>query len=415
MKKLIFLIISFCILIPCLEAQSLTYSYFIQQVKNQNPEYLAAQLSNAQAQAELSVAKKINNPVLSAEYGNNSDKSMLMGQSGSMELSQTLSFGRHSRIQSASFAAQAAQSGMLYQQQGIVADATKEFLNALMLRDQCSIMKETVENMKKLYSADSIRKEKGDISPLDLMQTRIESGLARQDFRTKEAELNNALTLLDLLMNSHNQKTQHVVGELLKVENLYHLDTILPQALLHRMDLDEAMNLVKSSQSELKNIRMQRIPEMDIALGANYNARVRNEEAPAPEFWGYTVGVSIPLPLSNINRGEVKMGEFKVQEAQLLSQSIEAQIRMEVTSAFNTYQMAKEKVKEFDASFIQDAQQVLDGKMYAYFRGESSLLEVIDAQRTYNEIRLAYVESLYDLQCALVDLEFSMGIWNYEL
>lgn len=415
MKKLFVIIIGLLASISFLEAQELTYGRFIQLVKDQNPDYLAARISGCQAESELSVAKKINNPVLSAEYGNNSDQRMLMGQSGSIELSQTLSLGRRSRIQRAAFAAKAAQSGMIHQQQGVVADATKEFLNALMLRDQCVIMEETVDNMKKLYVADSIRKEKGDISPLDLIQTRLETGMARQEFRTKETEYINALSLLDLLMNSPSQRTKGISGQLNKNGKDFLLDSILPQALQNRKDLDEAQNLVISSQHELKNIRMQRIPEMDIALGANYNTRVRNEEAPAPEFWGYSVGVSIPLPVSNLNRGEVKLGEYKLQEAELLSQSLETQICNEVITAFNTYRMAFEKVREFDSDFIQDARQVWEGRMYAYFRGESSLLEVIEAQRTYNEVRLSYVESVYELQCALVDLEFSAGIWDFEL
>ena len=55
------------------------------------------------------------------------------------------------------------------------------------------------------------------------------------------------------------------------------------------------------------------------------------------------------------------------------------------------------------------AQQVLDGKLYAYQRGETSLLEVLTAQHTFNEIQKDYATCVYDCMVALVELERSIG------
>jgi cobalt-zinc-cadmium efflux system outer membrane protein len=44
-------------------------------------------------------------------------------------------------------------------------------------------------------------------------------------------------------------------------------------------------------------------------------------------------------------------------------------------------------VQQFDNGMLTDAKEVLEGKIYSYKRGETSLLEVLNAQRTYNDVQ----------------------------
>ena len=57
----------------------------------------------------------------------------------------------------------------------------------------------------------------------------------------------------------------------------------------------------------------------------------------------------------------------------------------------------------------------MDGKIYSYNRGEVSLLEVLDAQRTYDEVQAQYIETLFNYSSALVEFERSAGIWDIEI
>ena len=41
-----------------------------------------------------------------------------------------------------------------------------------------------------------------------------------------------------------------------------------------------------------------------------------------------------------------------------------------------------------------------------------TLLEVLNAQRTYDEVRTLYIETLYNYAASLVELETSAGIWD---
>lgn len=63
---------------------------------------------------------------------------------------------------------------------------------------------------------------------------------------------------------------------------------------------------------------------------------------------------------------------------------------------------------------LQEARAILEGKIYSYTRGETALLEVINAQRSYNETRLAYDEARYNYAVALVELQRAADIWDID-
>ena len=72
----------------------------------------------------------------------------------------------------------------------------------------------------------------------------------------------------------------------------------------------------------------------------------------------------------------------------------------------------RKQVQQFQSGLLLEAKRVLDGKVYAYQRGKTSLLEVLNAQRTYNTIRMDYFTTLYSYASALVQLERAAGIWD---
>ena len=62
------------------------------------------------------------------------------------------------------------------------------------------------------------------------------------------------------------------------------------------------------------------------------------------------------------------------------------------------------------ASFIADAQTILKNKIFGYKQGETGLLEVLDAQRTYNEVLLSFYDTLFRAMKAQIELDRAVGI-----
>jgi cobalt-zinc-cadmium efflux system outer membrane protein len=106
------------------------------------------------------------------------------------------------------------------------------------------------------------------------------------------------------------------------------------------------------------------------------------------------------------------MAEFKVQQAEELFKQVELQISVEVTQSWEFYVDYCNQVANFNSGLLEDAEKVRKGKIYSYQRGETSLLEVLNAQRTFNDIQTTYYETLFYQAASLIELEKSAGIWD---
>lgn len=166
------------------------------------------------------------------------------------------------------------------------------------------------------------------------------------------------------------------------------------------------------SEKNLNLLKAERSFEFSIEAGYSYNSIVRNEIAPAPAFNGISAGISVPMKFSNINRGQVKAAEMAISQNAVLSRESELEIRTEVVRAFNKYTAQRQKVGHFNLGLIGDAQRILTGKIFSYQKGETNLIEVINAQRTYIDLQLDYIDALFEFTASLIELERAAGIWD---
>lgn len=410
MKQTILFISALMIAATSLKAQVYSLNEFLEAVMKGNLDYAAEQLNVSVSQAEASAAKMGQDPSISVGYDNNSDWDIAMGRAWSVEIAKPLSLGKISaRTHLANKNIQVAQASLSNYQTTLRAEATLAFVDALLARELTSIAQRNLDDMRQLYASDSLRHAKGDISEIDMMQTRLEVTLARQEYLSQKAQYSNALVALDCLAGQPQRGTIAVDGSLQAPTQLYDLETLVCQAIAKRHDLEAARLGQEAALAESALLRRERRPDMELSAAASYNTRVRNEEAPAPEFMGYSVGLSIPLPLSNINRGAVRACEFRAQQAELAVQSLEAHVRTEVNQAFNDYEAARLRVQDYDAGILDQSRQVLEGRRYAYQRGESSLLELLTAQHAYNDMLQSYAEALHDCHAAHIQLIRAIG------
>jgi cobalt-zinc-cadmium efflux system outer membrane protein len=103
------------------------------------------------------------------------------------------------------------------------------------------------------------------------------------------------------------------------------------------------------------------------------------------------------------------------QQNEMQYQAIELQIASEVAQAHNKYQIACRQVEQFNTGLLNEAEAIFKKKVYSYERGETSILELLNAQRTYNDVQINYNETLYKCAVALVELEQACGIWDVEI
>ncbi len=397
-------------------AQSINYKTFMDSVMNKNQAYRAEKLNIPISEALYKASKVLPNPSLSASYGNNSDWGIQMGQSVEIEVSQPITFGVvAARKQVAKNEARIASTNVDDYLLNLKADATVCFIETMLARDFSQIAYQTYENMQHLATGDSLRFIKGDISEYDMLQTRVELRIAQQEYLATVASYNNALVALDLYTGNPSRGTSAIEGQLTNPSKEYTLIELTDIALRHRPDLKSAQQSVSLAESQARLVKRERLPEVEVSLGVSINSEVRNEIAPAPRFVGYTAGVSLPLPFSNTNKGNIRASQLSIQRSQLQAEALENQLISEIMQALNNYNMAQRNAKTYTEELIHDAEKIMKGRLYAYQRGETSLIEVLAAQETYNQVRKNYAEALSQCMTAWVELQKVTGLFEIEI
>lgn len=236
------------------------------------------------------------------------------------------------------------------------------------------------------------------------------------ELRQAMTDLENTFRTLSALIGRFTRDTLYIPrGDVLNPVRKFAAEQLLETALANRADLQAAFKQVEVARREVKVARRERNTDIDLALGVSKNARVRNEEAPAPPFTGVTVGVGIPLKFSNFYQGEVKAARFREKQFEMRYRQAQVEVQTEVMQAYRCYESLKEQLNAYENGLLEHAREVMEGKIYSYTRGESSLLEVLDAQRTYDDVRSQYIETYFQLTVALVELERKAGVWDIEI
>ncbi|MCW3464148.1 TolC family protein [Chitinophaga nivalis] len=393
----------------------LTYDSFLQGVGQHNLGYAAEQYNVAMATANTTAAKIFPDPQLSMGAVDNGQRRMKMGYGFTAELGWTLELGgkRRARIHLATSQEEMAQALLTDYFRQLRANATLDYLNALKQQAIYEVRYNSYQSMQGIADADSIRFKLGAITAIDARQSRLEAAAMRNEVYEGDAGRQTALLQLSTLLGKAPADTLYQpTGDFSGFERHFDLAALLTAALNNRADLLAARKSRQTAKDALQLAKANRVLDLGLTAGVGNNAVVRNVVAPTPSTTAVTAGISIPLKFSNRNPGELKAATYGVLQADVVYEQTVVQIQQEVRQASINYYAAGQQVRQFKTGLLADAQQVLEGKKYSYSRGETTLLEVLNAQRTYNETQQSYYETLYNYAAALVELERAAGIWD---
>jgi len=413
MKKLFF-IFQICLFVPgynCLAQNKLSFDTYISKVQENNIAYAVEKFNVSIAESKILSAQAFEDPELSIGYFDNGEKKRQLGYGYEAELEWKLELGgkRKARINLAKSEHALTQALLLNYFKNLKADATIAYCNALQSQKIFEVKQNSYEAMMQLAKSDSIRFNLGDISELNAKQSNVEALILKNEVFIAQANYKNNLSQLALLMGSMNYdftivdifpKTANKQLDLLFLQNL---------AIENRTDLVVALQNKEVSKRNIELAKANRAIDLGLKLGMEYNSIIRNEIAETPRFTKIGGGVVIPLKFSNKKNSDLKIAKFELDQNERLYDLAHLEVNTEVHQTYNLFIANQKQVQEFNSGLLEKAKAVLNGKTYSYKRGETALLEVLDAQRTYNEIQEKYYETLFDYTVSLIELERVTG------
>lgn len=392
-----------------------TLSEFLSDVMQGNLEYIAGQFNVSIAEAELKAAKVFPDPEVSVGYSNNENRTLQMGQSVEAGISYPINFGnkRGAGIALASSNHELSQLLLNAYFQNLRADAALSYFATLRDYRIYELQKNIYEQLSRLAYADSIRLKNGETTGLDALQSSLEARSQLTYVFQSRADMQNASVNLMRLQGKTNFDILDNPSDGFPYKGYdFKLNELLQNAVENRAELLAAIKNKEVSEKNLRLLKANRAFEISLETGYSYNSIVKNEIAPAPAYNGLSAGITIPFKFSSINKGSVEAADMAIKQSQTIISDTELQITSEVIQAYNNFIAQNKKLEHYNQGLIEDAGKILQGRIYSYQNGESGLLDVLNAQRTYIELQLNHLEALFDYTSALIDIERAAGIWD---
>jgi outer membrane protein, heavy metal efflux system len=416
-------IVFFCMPLICLQAQidttfkrnNIDFEKYLKLVGSNNLELAAEKFNVSISDAEIEIAKVFPDPSFSFDWTENYENKIRSGYGFTSSLGTTIELGgkRGARIDLAESKKALSQAFLDDYFRGLRAEASLAYLEALKQKQLFRIKLNSYNTMKQLSDAVGIRFKLGSNAEIDETQSKLETGVLLNDVLKAEADWKNSYYNISLMVgNSGKDTTYAPLGNLSKIERVFDLNNLIETAQINRTDLLAALQTIKVAEKGIQLAEKERSINLDIRVGIGKDYSILSSGTTANSFTG---GISIPLKISNIYSGAVQVAKLQKQQADELYKKVKLQIEIEIRQNYQTYLASLKQVESFEKGLLEKGRKVMEGKIYSYKRGETSLLEVLIAQRTFNDIQTEYYEALGNNIVALIQLEKAAGIWDINL
>ena len=122
-----------------------------------------------------------------------------------------------------------------------------------------------------------------------------------------------------------------------------------------------------------------------------------------------SIFANFELPIFNRNQGEIARTRHALTQAQEQQLSASDTVISDVGNAYEAVKSNDEVVQLYTSGYLKQAQDSRDISEYAYKRGAASLLDFLDAERSYRATQLAYRQALASYMTAMEQLKEAIG------
>lgn len=337
------------------------------------------------------------------------------------ELSMELETGgkRSARIRAARSQVKLAEAGVEGFRTQLFSDAAQDFTQACRDRQALERKEQTLKALSDVVKANEVRRKAGDIGTVEWRQSRVERDQFQADVTQARADAQTSRLALSVPLG---RKLSEVFGsEELQCDfqpfaNDKNIEALVVQALQVRSDVRVAQATLENARDNAGVAQANRWVNPTLAVGMTaISATSAGVDVQGNAFDAgnrsrmLSVSVSMPIPFSRLNRGEVLQAEAVVTQAMLGLQQSQHKAEAGVRSAYFRFAAAQENVERYRSNVLADAQRVLESIRLSYRHGQASLLELLSAQRSADDAYLGYLQADADLAKATVDLQLSIG------
>jgi outer membrane protein, heavy metal efflux system len=374
-----------------------------------NHSLLAARTTIQQSQAEEVTANLRPDPVLlgdtqflpvfqpdqfSSDYINNTAQFDL-GVSYLFERGRK----RQHRLQAAKDVTAVTRSQVADTERGLTFSVASQYIDVELAESSLALARQDLKSFQNTVDIAEARYKAGDTSEDDLLKIKLQLLQFQEDVSTAELARVQGLSDLRQLLGYESVPANYDIAPNFDYQPVHgNREDFEAKALQNRPDLRAAQQGVAAANSQYQ--LQKAIGKRDITGQVSYTHI---------QYSDLSLFGQIQLPIFDRNQGEIARAGYAVTQSQEQEKFAQAQVLTDVRDAFENLRSQDAIVALYRTGYLDEAQQDRDISEYAYRRGAASLLDFLDAERSYRSVQLAYRQALASYLLAVEQLREAIG------
>jgi cobalt-zinc-cadmium efflux system outer membrane protein len=382
----------------------------VQMALQHNHNLLAARTTIQQSQAEEITANLRPNPVLVGDaqflpiFQPNQFSSDYLDNSAQFDIGLSYLFERgkkrQHRLQAAQDATAVTRSQVADNERSLTFNVAQLFTNVELAESTLELAEDDLKGFHNTVDISQARYNAGDISLDDLLKIKIQMLQFQTDVsQARLARVQGLSDLRQLLGYESVPADYDVAGSFDYQPVKGNAEDFQAKALQNRPDLRAAQQGIAAANSQYE--LQKAIGKRDVTGQINYT---HVADVNSASLFG-----QIQLPIFDRNQGEIARARYAIDQVQEQEKFTNGQVLTDVRDAYENLHTNDEIVVLYRTGYLDEAQQDRDISQYAYQRGAASLLDYLDAERSYRATQLAYRQALASYLLSLEQLREAVG------
>lgn len=278
-----------------------------------------------------------------------------------------------------------------------------EFVTVQLSESTLDLAEQDFKSFQNSVDISEARYKAGDISEGDFLKIHLQLLQFQQDVAQARLARVQALVGLRQLLGYESVPADYDVAGTFEYQPVrLQLEDLQAKALAERPDLRAAQQGVTAANSQYQLARAN--GKVDVTGTFDYD---HVNAVSTGSFFG-----SFQIPIFNRNQGEIARTHFAITQAEELKLAASDQVMTDVADAYEGVRDNDQVVVLYRSGYLDEARLSLEISEYAYKRGAASLLDYLDAERSYRATQLAYRQALASYLTAVEQLREAVGVRN---
>ena len=310
---------------------------------------------------------------------------------------------RQARMQAAHDQTAVTRSQVSDTERGLTFNVAQQFIGILLAKANLQLANDDLASFQQTVNLSQEQFRAGAIGEGDLLKIKLQLLQFQMDVSAARLALVQArASLRELLGYDAVPIDYDVTGELAYTPLGLNQEDLQLRALKLRPDLLAAQQGVTAAQSQFQLAKANGKRDLTTTLDYTHVSAVNSAS--------FTMNIEIPI--FDRNQGEIARTHYAVTQAQETSTGASETVMTDVANAYQGIETSAQVVELYTSGYLKQAEDSREISEYAYKRGAASLLDFLDAERSYRATELAYRQALANYMLSLEQLRQAVGTRN---